>query len=64
MFATHAASNTFLDIMVLVTPIPFLGMLRLVGKSKAGLITLFTLGCMYVYCSGHSLGHRRESERC
>ena len=48
MFATHAASNTFLDILVLVTPIPFLGMLRLVGKSKAGLITLFTLGCMYV----------------
>ena len=46
MFAAHTASNMFLDILVLLTPIPFLGMLRLAGKSKAGLITLFTLGCM------------------
>jgi hypothetical protein len=44
MFAGHSASNMILDLLVLCTPIPFLGMLRIAGKSKAGLITLFTLG--------------------
>lgn len=46
MFAAHNASNMFLDIMVLLTPLPFLRTLRLAGKSKAGLITLFTLGTL------------------
>ncbi|KAF2025079.1 hypothetical protein EK21DRAFT_93548 [Setomelanomma holmii] len=48
MFASHAASNTFLDILVLLAPVPFLGRLQLAGKSRAGLITLFTLGCIVV----------------
>lgn len=46
MFAGHSASNMVLDMLVLLLPIPFLGMLRLAGKSRAGLITLFTLGIM------------------
>lgn len=46
MFVGHSASNMTLDLMVLLLPLPFLGMLRLAGRSKAGLITLFTLGCM------------------
>ncbi|KAH3913948.1 hypothetical protein HBI56_055710 [Parastagonospora nodorum] len=44
MFAGHSASNMVLDMFVLLLPIPFLGMLRLAGKSRAGLITLFSLG--------------------
>ncbi|KAF1912158.1 hypothetical protein BDU57DRAFT_533057 [Ampelomyces quisqualis] len=44
MFAGHSASNMVLDLLVLLTPLPFLSMLRIAGKSKAGLITLFTLG--------------------
>ncbi|KAH7069965.1 hypothetical protein BKA63DRAFT_494157 [Paraphoma chrysanthemicola] len=48
MFASHAASNTFLDILVLLVPLPFLRTMRLAGKSKAGFITLFTLGCIVV----------------
>jgi hypothetical protein len=46
MFAGHSASNMVLDMLVLLLPLPFLSMLRIAGKSKAGLITLFTLGCM------------------
>jgi hypothetical protein len=46
MFAGHSASNMVLDMLVLLLPIPFLGMLRLAGKSRAGLITLFSLGLM------------------
>ncbi|KAF2998509.1 hypothetical protein E8E13_004036 [Curvularia kusanoi] len=34
----------FLDIVVLLLPLPFLGMLRLAGKSRVGLITLFAMG--------------------
>lgn len=44
MFVGHSASNMVLDLLVLLTPVPFLSMLRIAGKSKAGLITLFTLG--------------------
>ncbi|KAF2825522.1 hypothetical protein CC86DRAFT_446784 [Ophiobolus disseminans] len=44
MFAAHSASNMFLDILVLLVPLPFLSTLRLAGRSKAGLMTLFTLG--------------------
>jgi hypothetical protein len=46
MFAAHTASNMFIDFLILLMPLPFLGMLRLAGKSKVGLITLFILGCM------------------
>lgn len=48
MFLGHSVSNSALDILVLLLPMPFLRMLRLAGKSRAGLITLFTLGCTYV----------------
>jgi hypothetical protein len=35
-----------LDMMVLALPVPFLSMLRLAGKSRAGLVALFSLGCV------------------
>jgi hypothetical protein len=44
MFIGHSASNMVLDMLVLLTPLPFLSMLRIAGNSKRGLITLFTLG--------------------
>ncbi|KAF1359133.1 hypothetical protein EJ07DRAFT_120890 [Lizonia empirigonia] len=44
MWAAHAATNMFLDVVVLLLPLPFLRMLRLAGKSKVGLITLFAMG--------------------
>lgn len=44
MWAGHAATNMFLDIVVLLLPLPFLGMLRLAGKSRVGLIALFAMG--------------------
>jgi hypothetical protein len=44
MWATHASTNMFLDIVVLLLPLPFLGMLRIAGKSKVGLIALFGMG--------------------
>jgi hypothetical protein len=46
MFVGHSASNMVLDLLVLMVPIPFLSMLRIAGKSKVGLITLFTLGTL------------------
>jgi hypothetical protein len=44
MWAAHAATNMFLDVVVLLLPLPFLGMLRLAGKSRVGLIALFAMG--------------------
>ncbi|KAF2848643.1 hypothetical protein T440DRAFT_491055 [Plenodomus tracheiphilus IPT5] len=46
MFLGHSVSNSVLDIMVLALPVPFLSMLRLAGKSRAGLILLYSLGCV------------------
>lgn len=46
MFMGHAVSNTFLDTLVLLLPVPFLTTLRIAGKSRAGLIALFTMGCL------------------
>jgi hypothetical protein len=46
MFLGHALSNAVLDALVLLLPVPFLTMLRLAGKSRAGLFTLFALGCV------------------
>ncbi|KAH7397476.1 hypothetical protein BKA66DRAFT_408770 [Pyrenochaeta sp. MPI-SDFR-AT-0127] len=46
MYLSHSVTNMLLDLLVLTLPIPFLRMLRLAGKSKAGLITLFSLGCI------------------
>ncbi|OCK81657.1 hypothetical protein K432DRAFT_247611, partial [Lepidopterella palustris CBS 459.81] len=43
-FAGHAASNMFLDIVILLTPVPFLRTLRFTGKTKAGIIALFSIG--------------------
>lgn len=42
----HASSNMLLDILVLVLPIPFVHQLRFTGKTRIGLIALFTMGGM------------------
>ncbi|KAF9697761.1 hypothetical protein EKO04_004531 [Ascochyta lentis] len=44
MWVAHAATNMFLDVLVLLLPLPFLGLLRLAGKSKVGLIAVFAMG--------------------
>jgi hypothetical protein len=44
MWASHAATNMALDMVVLLLPLPFLSMLRLAGKSRIGLIALFSMG--------------------
>lgn len=46
MWAAHAATNMFLDVIVLLLPLPFLRMLRIAGKSRTGLIALFAMGGM------------------
>lgn len=46
MFMGHSVSNTLLDTLVLLLPVPFLTTLRIAGKSRAGLIALFTMGCL------------------
>ncbi|KAL6709933.1 hypothetical protein ACN47E_000718 [Coniothyrium glycines] len=46
IYMGHAVSNSVLDVLVLMLPLPFLTMMRLGGKSKAGLITLYALGCL------------------
>jgi hypothetical protein len=46
MFLGHAVSNCVLDIMVLLVPVPFVTTLRIAGKSRAGLVGLFSLGCV------------------
>ncbi|CAI6331656.1 unnamed protein product [Periconia digitata] len=43
-FLGHAASNMVLDILVLGLPIPFFRDLRMSGKTKLGLMTLFGMG--------------------
>lgn len=45
-WAAHAASNMLLDILVFLLPIPFLRGLRLQGKTRLGLLGLFTMGGM------------------
>lgn len=46
MYVGHSVSNSALDVLVLLLPVPFFSMMRLAGKSRAGLITLYTLGCL------------------
>ncbi|KAI4619067.1 hypothetical protein J4E83_006019 [Alternaria metachromatica] len=48
MFLGHAVSNCLLDILVLLVPLPFVTTLRIAGKSRAGLVGLFSLGCVVV----------------
>lgn len=46
-FATwmaHASSNMCLDTLILALPVPFMNNLRMSGKTRAGLITLFVMG--------------------
>ncbi|KAF2123975.1 hypothetical protein P153DRAFT_142057 [Dothidotthia symphoricarpi CBS 119687] len=50
-YAAHSASNMALDVLILLLPIPFLKVLRLAGKRRAGLITLFILGTVVVAVS-------------
>ncbi|KAF2494494.1 hypothetical protein BU16DRAFT_589378 [Lophium mytilinum] len=45
-FAGHAASNMFLDILVLLTPVPFLKTLKMQGKTRWGIIALFAIGAI------------------
>jgi hypothetical protein len=45
-WAAHAATNMIWDILVLALPVPFLKGLRVSGKTRAGLIALFTMGGM------------------
>lgn len=50
-FATwmsHASSNMVLDAFILMLPVPFISNLRMSGKTRTGLMTLFVLGGMYV----------------
>lgn len=48
-FTGHATSNMFLDVLVLLTPIPFLKGLRMQGKTRWGIGALFLIGGMYVF---------------
>lgn len=43
-WAAHAASNMSLDFFILILPIPFLKRLRIQGRTRLGLIALFTMG--------------------
>ncbi|KAF2205381.1 hypothetical protein GQ43DRAFT_477437 [Delitschia confertaspora ATCC 74209] len=45
-FAAHAGSNMLLDIVIWVLPIPFLRSLRMGGKTRVGMITLFIMGAV------------------
>jgi len=51
MFISHSATNSFLDILVLLLPTPFFRVMRLAGKSKAGLTLLYSLGCVITSCA-------------
>ncbi|KAH6629000.1 hypothetical protein C7974DRAFT_433739 [Boeremia exigua] len=51
MWASHAASNMFLDIVVLLLPVPFLGILDVRHRCKRSLIALFSLGAVVVLVS-------------
>lgn len=44
MWIAQNATNMFLDLVVLLLPLPFLGTLRLACKSKTGLSALFAMG--------------------
>ncbi|KAF1953064.1 hypothetical protein CC80DRAFT_165408 [Byssothecium circinans] len=48
MFVGHSASNACLDILVLLLPMPFFKKLRLSGKSRLGLMSLFSMGGIVV----------------
>ncbi|KAL1799499.1 hypothetical protein ACET3X_003536 [Alternaria dauci] len=48
VFLGHAASNCVLDVLVLLVPVPFVTTLRIAGKGRAGLIGVFSLGCVVV----------------
>ncbi|KAF2439577.1 hypothetical protein P171DRAFT_458070 [Karstenula rhodostoma CBS 690.94] len=53
-FATwmaHASSNMCLDTLILALPVPFIRNLRMSGKTRTGLITLFILGGIAVSLS-------------
>ena len=43
-WASHSASNMLMDFLVLLLPIPFLRSLRMQGRTRLGLIALFTMG--------------------
>lgn len=45
-FAAHAATNMLFDILVFMLPTPFLRDLRMQGKTRLGLVALFTVGAV------------------
>ncbi|KAF2279130.1 uncharacterized protein EI97DRAFT_456523 [Westerdykella ornata] len=50
-WAAHAASNMMFDILVFALPTPFLRDLRMQGKTRVGLVALFSLGGIVVILS-------------
>ncbi|KAF2713400.1 hypothetical protein K504DRAFT_498217 [Pleomassaria siparia CBS 279.74] len=50
-WAAHAATNMLLDILVLVLPIPFLRSMAMGGKTRLGLVGLFSIGGVVVTVS-------------
>jgi hypothetical protein len=47
-FTAHSSSNMVLDLIVLLLPVPFLRRIQPQGRTKAGLLTLFFMGGMWV----------------
>jgi hypothetical protein len=45
-WAFHMSSNMFLDILILLLPVPFFRQLSKNGKTKLGLIALFCMGAV------------------
>lgn len=50
-WAVHAATNMFFDILVFLLPLPFLRRLRMGGKTRMGLWSLFFMGGIVVALS-------------
>lgn len=44
VFLAHNVTNLLLDITILCLPVPFFRQLRAAGKTRTGLISLFTIG--------------------
>lgn len=46
MWAAHAVTNMVIDVVVLLLPLPFFGILQITGKSRTGLVALFSMGAV------------------
>jgi hypothetical protein len=45
-WVAHNATNLALDMTILLLPVPFFKRLRMVGKTRLGLIALFVMGAV------------------